>query len=77
MKLVTVKRLVEDQGTIVIFEGTDQVSGETVWFGADHRPAHAMLERGLQVDGEAMVVEVEPWQVLGGDLRAWVTDGGR
>lgn len=60
---VTVKRLVEDQGTIVVFEGETE-SGDTVWFGADHRPAHAMLERGLQVDGEPMQVELEPWQVI-------------
>lgn len=60
---VAVTRLVEDQGTIVVFEGTTE-NGNTIWFGADHRPAQDIAD-ALQ-RGEAPEVEVEGWQVIGG-----------
>lgn len=52
-----------DEGTIIVFTGTDDETGDRVTFGADHRPATALYEAALE-QSEPVAAEVEPYQVL-------------
>jgi hypothetical protein len=68
---VTVTRLVRDEGTIAIFEGTVDDGRRLIRFAADHRPAKAMLAAMIHTspDGDSAWTEpipatVEPYQVL-------------
>lgn len=59
--IVTVTALVEDAGTVVVFDAFDADRNE-VQIGVEHRAAHviaAALSRG-----EMPEVEVEVWQIL-------------
>lgn len=60
---LTVTRMIEDQGSVVVFEGDNEVGPTTTHlFAADWRPAQdivAALERG-----EEPQVDVENWQLL-------------
>lgn len=65
---VTVDTIVRDEGTIVIFSGTDE-AGREIHFGVDHRLAIPLAD-GLLNDPTPPVCYVAPWQVLS------VFDGG-
>jgi len=58
---VTATRLVDDHGTIVIFEGMD-ATGEIVYFASDHRPAQAIADA---IDlGEEPICEVPDYMLM-------------
>lgn len=58
---LTVDRLVRDEGTVVVFSGLDS-KGLRHDFAVDHHCAQDIVDA---FDGEdAIVVEVEPWQML-------------
>lgn len=58
--IVTVDRVREDQGTVVLFHGTTE-DGVEVTLGVDHRMAAGLAER--LADGP-VDCEVEWWQVV-------------
>lgn len=61
---LTVTRLVRDEGTVVVFEGSDNnADGRLICFAADHRPAQDIVW-ALEA-GEDVQVVVEPWQLVG------------
>lgn len=61
--LLTVTEPVEDQGTVVVFDGIESETDLVFTFAVDHRCAQALVE-GL-CDGEDVEVEIEAWQVIG------------
>jgi hypothetical protein len=52
-----------DEGTVVVFTGTDEETGDKVSFGADHRPAQELYDAALE-QSEPVVAEVDDFQVL-------------
>ena len=58
---VTVTGIVADHGSIIVFIGTD-AEGQTVTFGADHRPGEVIAE--ALAAGEWPVVGLEGWEIL-------------
>ena len=62
MTWVTATTYLGTHGSIVVFEGCDQDTGERVTIAADARASWAALEMVLL--GESVTIEVEPWQVL-------------
>lgn len=59
--IVTATRVVRDEGTIVVFAGTD-AQGDARRFGVDHRLAWDLADR-IADEGE-VACHVESWQVL-------------
>ena len=62
--ILHVETLLADQGTVLVFRAHDPATGNVVVFGADHRPAAAIVE-ALEA-GEEVTAEVESWSILGG-----------
>jgi hypothetical protein len=62
--IVTVSHVVADQGTIVIFDGTDEY-GNDVRFAADHRQAQAIADALAYEDDDNILATVPRWAVLG------------
>jgi hypothetical protein len=60
---IRVTRLVEDQGTIVVFEGTDD-DGRMYWWGEGHTTAQAIVDALADPEVEAVQVEVLLWQIV-------------
>jgi hypothetical protein len=52
-----------DEGSVIVFTGTDDATGDRVTFGADHRPARDLYEAALE-QSEPVVAEVDDFQVL-------------
>lgn len=59
---VAIYAFIRDEGSVVVFAGTDVETGRDVYIGVDHRPAQAIVGA---LDFEDPLVEVEPWQVIG------------
>jgi len=58
---VNVTEVVKDEGTIVIFGGTEVKDGRYVRFACDHGPAQDLMDALME---ESPLVEVESWQGL-------------
>lgn len=61
--VVTVTELVQDEGSVVLFSGTDE-SGHQLIFGADHRAAQD-LATALE-SGESPVAAIPGWSIWAG-----------
>ena len=59
---VIVTELQSDQGSLVVFAGTAQESGDPVMFACDHRYAQDLVE-ALE-NGDSPSAHVESWQLL-------------
>ncbi len=51
-----------NHGSVTMLEGLND-EGEAVWFGADARPAHDLIDAVMNSD-ETVEVYVEGWQIL-------------
>ena len=51
---------VADEGTLVLFAGTDEATGDRVTFGVDHRMAQPLLDPETDIE----LLDVEDWAVL-------------
>ena len=60
--MITATALVRDEGTIVVFEGEDEESGEVVTFACEHRPARD-IAWAIEV-GEMPLCDVPSWAIL-------------
>jgi hypothetical protein len=65
-RAITVRDVISDQGTIVVFEGEDE-DGNVVRFAADHRQG-ALIAAAFVADNdcEPVVASVPSWAILGG-----------
>lgn len=53
---------IRNEGSIIVLEGINE-AGKVIWFAADWRPALEIIAI-VQDEGE-LVVEIEPWQIVG------------
>ena len=58
---LTVEALIEDQGTVVVLSGRDDL-GRLYTFAADHRPAQAIV--AALEEEVSVAVEVDSWAIL-------------
>ena len=54
-----------DEGTVVLFLGTDVKDGRTITFAVDHRLAQDIIASEDWQGGGSPLVFVEPWQIMG------------
>lgn len=59
---LSVTRMVRDEGSIVVFAGTDD-EGREVHFGCDHGPAQEVVER--IIERGTVQVAIDSWQIVG------------
>ena len=60
--MIAATALVRDEGTIVVFEGEDEESGEIVTFACEHRPAQD-IAWAIET-GEMPLCDVPSWAIL-------------
>lgn len=56
-------RVERDEGSVVMFSGVDEETGQRRSFVVDHRYAQAIVD--AMSDGEPLELELEPYQLLG------------
>lgn len=56
---------IANEGSVIILEGIDEETGESVHFACDHRPARDILDALSSDDfAEDIHVDVEGWQII-------------